>query len=147
MLKRRCGSVTSESIISSLLIFLDSPSNYCTELFIKMSDIAAVRRQLKIKAGSVQRLAKETGVYAKETEQLIARKDKFIADGAEEWDIKNATKMVDESEKMVVDTKTRLDKAVADLKQLIASAKEETNLAQDEELIKAEKIVEETAAL
>lgn len=69
--------------------------------------------------------------------------------------------MVEESDKMVIDTKTRLDKAIADLKQLIvchlatlqltppdlyylqASAKEESGLATDEELIKAEKIIEE----
>jgi len=108
-----------------------------------MSDTAAVKRQLKIKSGVVQRLAKETKLYAKETTQLVTKKDKLVADGADEWDIKNATKMIEESDKMVIDTKTRLDKAVADLKQLITSAKEESGLAADEELIKAEKTIEE----
>ncbi|KAF8203982.1 tubulin binding cofactor A [Pholiota molesta] len=100
-----------------------------------MSDIAAVRRQLKIKSGVVQRLGKETKLYAKETTQLVTKKDKLVADGADEWDIKNATKMVEESDKMIIDTKTRLDKAT--------SAKEDSGLAADEELIKAEKTIEE----
>ncbi|KIM47581.1 hypothetical protein M413DRAFT_203689 [Hebeloma cylindrosporum] len=112
-----------------------------------MSDsAAAVQKQLKIKSSAIQRLAKETKLYGTETAALEAKKAKFIADGAEEWDIKNATKMVDESKKMVIDTKTRLDKAVEDLQALIASAKEEFNLAEDEALLNAERIVQEASA-
>ncbi|KAF8963870.1 tubulin binding cofactor A [Flammula alnicola] len=111
-----------------------------------MSDTAAVQRQLRIKSGMVQRLAKETKLYHKETVLLAVKKAKFIEDEAEEWDIKNATKLVEESEKMVIDTKSRLDKAVEDLKALIKSAKEESGLpAEDAELLKAEKAVEEAA--
>jgi len=109
-----------------------------------MSDTAAVKRQLKIKSGVVQRLAKETKLYAKETAQIVTKKVKLVADGADEWDIKNATKMVEESEKMVIDTKTRLDKAVLDLKDFIKSAKEESGLAADsEELVNAGKTIDE----
>ena len=38
----------------------------------------------------LHRLAKETKLYGTETTALEVKRDKFIADGAEEWDIKNA---------------------------------------------------------
>ena len=75
----------------------------------------------------IHRLAKETKLYGT---ALEAKKAKFIADGAEEWDIKNVvpkrrfqlpaslcvhkmwTTMVDESKEIVIDAKMRLDKAL-----------------------------------
>jgi len=112
-----------------------------------MSDTAAVQRQLRIKSGVVQRLAKETKLYLKETGQLETKLDKLTADSAEEWDIKNARKMVDESQKMIVDCTTRLGKAVEDLQALVKSAKEDSGLpAEDEELVKAEKTLQEATA-
>jgi len=105
------------------------------------NDTAAIRRQLKIHSGVVQRLAKENRLYSAEADQLEAKKNKFIADGAEHWDISNATKMMEESRKMILDTSTRLEKAVEALVTLIKSAKGETELADDEELIKAEQIL------
>ncbi|KDR85640.1 hypothetical protein GALMADRAFT_234632 [Galerina marginata CBS 339.88] len=111
-----------------------------------MSDIPAVKRQLKIKSGVVQRLAKETKLYRKETGQLETKLEKLVADAADEWDVKNARKMVDESNKMILDCTTRLGKAVEDLQALIKSAKEETGLAAtDEDLVKAEQTIQETA--
>ena len=38
------------------------------------------------------RLTKENGLYRKEVDQLEAKKNKFIADGAEHWDISNAVR-------------------------------------------------------
>jgi len=101
----------------------------------------AIRRQLKIHSGVVQRLTKENGLYRKEADQLEAKKNKFIADGAEHWDISNATKMMEESKKMIQDTSTRLEKAVEVLVAVITSAKGETKLTDDEELVKAEEIL------
>jgi len=105
------------------------------------NDVAAIRRQLKIRSGVVQRLAKENKLYGEEAKQLEAKKNKFIAEGAEHWDISNATKMMEESKKMVHDTSTRLEKAVELLVAVITSAKGETQLTDDEELIKAEEIL------
>jgi len=106
-----------------------------------MSDIdIAIRRQLRIKSGVVHRLTKENGLYREQADQLEAKKNKFIADGAEHWDISNATNMAEESRKMVQDTSTRLEKAAEELATLITSVK--TKLAvDDEELIKAEEIL------
>jgi len=57
-----------------------------------MSDVPAIRRQLKIRSGVVKRLAKEHVSYGKEAEELQRKVDNFIADGAEEWDIKNGVR-------------------------------------------------------
>ncbi|KAF8167439.1 tubulin binding cofactor A [Crassisporium funariophilum] len=111
-----------------------------------MSDLPAIRRQLRIKSGVVSRLTKETTLYRKEAEQLETKRDKFIADGAENWDIGNSTRMAEESRKMVQDTITRLTKAVEDLETLITSAKKEPALAEDEELRKAVEILEKGKA-
>jgi len=42
-----------------------------------MSDIAAIRRQLKIKTGVVSRLSKETKVYREETGELERKLNKL----------------------------------------------------------------------
>ncbi|KAF4611402.1 hypothetical protein D9613_004173 [Agrocybe pediades] len=111
-----------------------------------MSDIATAKKQLKIKASATQRLAKEAKVYRQETTDLETRLAKLTADGAEEWDIKNATKMVEESKKMIVDVDTRLGKAVDELKSLVSSAKTEVGLsAEDVDLLKAEEVLKDAA--
>jgi len=109
-----------------------------------MTDILTIRRQLKIRSGAVQRLLKETKLYRKEIDDLEKRKSKLITDGAEEWDVKNVSKMVDESKRMVDDTTSRLDKASVELDAVITSAKEKSELNEDEELLKAEKLLQET---
>ena len=79
-----------------------------------MSEVEKTRKQLKIKAGvakrcdaplarrrtgtseaepNAQRLMKEVGMYRKEVEQNQIRLEKLRADGAEEWDVKNAVRL------------------------------------------------------
>ncbi|KAJ7654180.1 hypothetical protein B0H17DRAFT_1100289 [Mycena rosella] len=110
-----------------------------------MSDIPALRRQLKIKAGSASRLKKEHELYQKELADQKLKKGRLVAEGAEDWDIKNAGKMEDESEKMIKDAAARLAKVYGELRDLVVSAKKEPALAQDEEFLKAEGILEEVA--
>lgn len=107
-----------------------------------MSDLAHIRRQLRIKTGVAQRLSKEYLLYIKEAEQQQAKLAKFVADGAESWDIGNATRMLEESNKMIKDSEGRRDKAVADLQDLVIRAKQETELVNDEDLLKAEAVLE-----
>lgn len=52
-----------------------------------MSD---VKRQLKIKTGSVRRLAKEVVMYKKDEETETARVNRMKADGSDASDIKHA---------------------------------------------------------
>ncbi|KAJ7922879.1 tubulin binding cofactor A-domain-containing protein [Mycena leptocephala] len=112
-----------------------------------MSDTAAVRRQLKIKTGVTSRLKKEHEHYQKEAVDQKLKKDKLIADGVDdsEWEVKNAGKMLDESEKMIKDSEERLAKAYGELRDLIVSAKKDPELTKDEAFLKAEGILEEAA--
>ncbi|KAJ3721920.1 tubulin binding cofactor A-domain-containing protein [Lentinula raphanica] len=110
-----------------------------------MSEIAALKRQLKIKSGAAKRLLKENGLYRKETEDLQRKHDKMIADGAEEWDLKNAKRLVEESNKMVTDTSDRMGRAVGELRDVVIKARAEPSLAEDEDFVSAEAILEEAA--
>ncbi|EIM92695.1 tubulin binding cofactor A [Stereum hirsutum FP-91666 SS1] len=105
-------------------------------------DAAATRKQLRIKSGSAKRLYKEQNMYRDEVEDQKRKLDKLVADGAEEWDVKNAKKMLEESKKMVVDADTRLGKTVADLRDLVVLAKRDPAFAEDEQLIAAEEALE-----
>ncbi|KAG5645346.1 hypothetical protein DXG03_006408 [Asterophora parasitica] len=108
-------------------------------------DLLAARRQLKIKSGVVKRLSKEHALYKTEAGQQQQKLDKFVADGAEGWDINNATRMMEEANKMIVDAANRLGKATGELKDLITASKKEPQLAEDQELLDAEKILEEAS--
>ncbi|KAG6846070.1 hypothetical protein H0H87_006434 [Tephrocybe sp. NHM501043] len=112
-----------------------------------MSDLNdAARRQLKIKSGVVKRLSKEQTLYRKEAEQQQRKLDQFIAAGAEGWDINNGTRMMEEANKMIVDSANRLGKAAGELRDLIIEGKKNPDLVNDEELLKAEEILEEASA-
>jgi hypothetical protein len=90
----------------------------------------------------LESLTKEVKLYTKEADEQQKRLEKYIADNAEEWDIKNAVglnvhraiqfdpnhavvflqrKVHEEGLKMIPDTQNRLSKAAADLKELIVS--------------------------
>jgi tubulin-specific chaperone A len=112
-----------------------------------MSDPASLRRQLKIKSGVATRLLKEHNMYRKEAEDQQRKLDKFVADGAEEWDIKNATRMMEESNKMIKDSSERLGNAVEDLRAIVLSAKKEPALAEDQDLLKAEEALKSGVGL
>nr|GAT61315.1 predicted protein [Mycena chlorophos] len=126
----------------SLAIHLEREN---TQTNHEMADIPALRRQLKIKAGATSRLKKEHDMYLKEVDDLKIKKDKLVADGADEWDVKNATRMLEESQKMITDTEGRLAKAYDDLRDAVVAAKKEPELATDEEYLKAEGVLEEAA--
>ncbi|KNZ80577.1 Tubulin-specific chaperone A, partial [Termitomyces sp. J132] len=93
---------------------------------------------------SIFRLVKEQALYRKEAEEQQKKLDKFIAEGAESWDIKNGTRMMEEANKMIVDSANRLGKAAGELRDLIVRKKNPA-LADDEELLKAEEILEEAS--
>ncbi|KAJ7070586.1 tubulin binding cofactor A [Mycena amicta] len=109
------------------------------------TDIPALRRQLKIKAGATARLKKEHDMYQKEAVDLKLKKDKLVADAGDEWDIKNTTRMLEESEKMITDTAERLGRAHGELRDVVVSAKKEPTLTGDAEYLKAEGILEDAA--
>ncbi|CAL1694220.1 unnamed protein product [Somion occarium] len=110
-----------------------------------MSDKTTIHRQLRIKTGTAKRLFKEHLSYQKEEEQLKRKLDKFIADGAEDWDIKNTRNMMEESNKLVKDTSKRLGGAVQDLRELLVGTEKDPELASDEEVLKAKEVLEEVS--
>ena len=98
--------------------------------------------ELRSTEGS-RRLYKEHKLYQKEEEDLKRKLDKYIADNAEEWDIKNTVcvrmrirmlsrgghadrsseqrRMLEESGKMIADSASRLGGAVQELRDLLVS--------------------------
>ncbi|KAL4251550.1 Tubulin-specific chaperone A [Abortiporus biennis] len=107
-----------------------------------MSDATSLHRLLKIKAGAAKRLMKENRLYQKEEESLKQKLDKFIADGAENWDIKNTRNMMEESHRLVEDTAKRLGGATQDLREAIV-ASQKVLPSDDVELATANGILQE----
>ncbi|KAF9270789.1 hypothetical protein L218DRAFT_952862 [Marasmius fiardii PR-910] len=112
-----------------------------------MSDINNLKRQLKIKSGAAKRLLKEKGLYQKEAEEMKRKLDKLISDGVpeDEWEVKNATRLCEESNKMIQDSSDRLSSTVAELRQAVIAAKKEAALAEDSNLIEAEEVLQEAS--
>ncbi|PCH34130.1 tubulin binding cofactor A [Wolfiporia cocos MD-104 SS10] len=110
-----------------------------------MSDTATISRQLKIKAGACKRLYKEHKSYQREEEEQKRKLDKFIADRAEDWYIKNARLMLEESQKLIKETSSRLGGSVQELRELIVSAEKDPALSEDEALIQAQEAFEEVS--
>ncbi|KAI5124102.1 hypothetical protein M0805_000916 [Coniferiporia weirii] len=108
-----------------------------------MSDEATTRRQLKIKTGSVKRLFKELSMYRKETVDLRVKVDKFVAEGAEDWDIKNGNNMLNESHKVLDETSTRLKNTATELRELVDYAENNGQLVGDEALLAAKEVLQE----
>jgi len=86
-----------------------------------MSDQAGIRRQLKIKSGVANRLSKEHNLYRTEAEQQKRKLDKYIAEEGDHWEVGNATRMLDEANRMIEDSAKRLGTAVDDLRSFIVS--------------------------
>ncbi|KAI9631879.1 co-chaperone [Dioszegia hungarica] len=85
-----------------------------------MSDSTAqTTRQLKIKTGVVKRLFKEERTYYQEAEQARAKLQKMRDEDAEGADIRNAERVVKDSEQMIPRTKKSLDEAVVALEDLV----------------------------
>jgi len=81
-------------------------------------------------------------LYRKEAESQKIKHDKFIADDAEAWDIKNAGLMLKESEKMICNTEERLQNALMELRAVVVLAKKDPTLECDQALLKAEEALE-----
>ncbi|KAH8999672.1 tubulin binding cofactor A-domain-containing protein [Lactarius hatsudake] len=109
-----------------------------------MSSAEATRKQLKIKSGVVQRCRKDLALYNAE---VVENKKKLEsataadAGGGESWEVRNAKSLVRESENMVRDTETRLEKAAGELGDLVKSVKANAELEQDAELLDAEAVL------
>ncbi|QRV88101.1 tubulin-specific chaperone A [Ceratobasidium sp. AG-Ba] len=98
---------------------------------------------MKIKTGSVKRLWKEHNLYRQEALQFKVKYDKLVAEGADEWDIKNAKKVLEEGERMIPDSENRLAKAVIELRELVVYARTVPAFKDDADLTAAETQLQE----
>ncbi|KAI9434594.1 tubulin binding cofactor A-domain-containing protein [Lactarius indigo] len=110
-----------------------------------MSSAEAIRKQLKIKSGVVKRYHKELALYNTEVVENKKKLESATAadagGGEESWDVRNAKSLVRESENMVHDTATRLERAAGELDDLVKSTKGNAELEQDPELLNAEEVL------
>ncbi|KAI6031375.1 tubulin binding cofactor A [Pisolithus microcarpus] len=98
----------------------------------------AMHRQLKIKVDAAKRLRKEHNLYREEAQAQEQKLSKLVDENAEEWELKHAKRIAEESQRMVKDTRDRLDKVVQELTSFVASIKNKPEFENDEELVKAE---------
>lgn len=86
----------------------------------QLQSCGADRKQLQIKSGVVNRLAKEHRLYKQDAVKQREKVDQLRAvSGEGEWEVKNATRIMEEGEKMVEVTRRQLDKARGDLSDLV----------------------------
>ncbi|CCD69918.1 Tubulin-specific chaperone A [Caenorhabditis elegans] len=89
-----------------------------------MSTQADQLKALRIKTGTVQRLVKEVAYYEKQVVKEEQKAAQLAADATnedEEYVAKKSKDIVKETANMVRDSQSRLQKAVADLRESIAS--------------------------
>jgi len=108
-----------------------------------MSPSAALKRQLKIKTGALNRLSKEHKSYVQEVTDHKAKLDTFIEGNAEEWDIKNAKNMLVESQKMTANAQTMVSKTYNELKDIVEAADVDESITNDDpDLVAAKRALE-----
>ncbi|ODQ50153.1 tubulin binding cofactor A [Saitoella complicata NRRL Y-17804] len=78
-------------------------------------------RSLTIKTNALKRIVKEKGSYVKEAHHQKERVEKMRAENADEYELRAQEKVLVDCDQMVPETQKRLETAVEDLKQLIAS--------------------------
>ncbi|KAI6048001.1 tubulin binding cofactor A [Pisolithus marmoratus] len=108
-------------------------------------DKATIHRQLKIKVSAAKRLLKEHILYRDEAQAHVQNLSKLAEENADDWDLKHARRLAEESQRMVGDTRERLDKAVQELTSLVTSVKNKPEFENDEEVVKAEETLKQAS--
>ena len=85
-----------------------------------MADKGSVR-QLKIKTGSLKRNMKDYTSYRKDESNLQEKLAKMIEEGKDKHDIKKMQEQIDETVEVIATCKPRIESAIDDVEQLIAT--------------------------
>ncbi|KAI9224255.1 tubulin binding cofactor A [Blastocladiella britannica] len=101
--------------------------------------ITAEERNLKIKASTVKRLAKDITVYKEEARRQQERIENLETSGADIHDVRKQQEVLQETLVMIPDTKRRLEGAFAELEGLLATA---THLKESDEFSAAAAVVD-----
>nr|ACQ58580.1 Tubulin-specific chaperone A [Anoplopoma fimbria] len=96
-------------------------------------------RQIKIKTGTVRRLAKEKVSYQTEAKQQEEKVERMKAEAGDEYVLRKQIEVLQESHMMVPDCHRRLTAAHADLLQLLEA---EEDLAESEEYKEARSMLD-----
>lgn len=82
-------------------------------------------RQLAIRTGVVNRIAKELVSYTNESEMLKQRVEKMEAAQEDEYEVRQQKRVYADSLQMIPDSEKRLEKAILDLQELLATHEDE----------------------
>ncbi|ORY31442.1 tubulin binding cofactor A [Naematelia encephala] len=110
------------------------------------SSSAQTLRQLTIKTGVVKRLYKEEGSYIAEVKEAEERLNRLKAAGADGADIRNAERVVKDTEQMVPRTRKSLQEALQALEDLVAGLASEAEVTGSKEYETAVAVVNEVQA-
>jgi len=81
-------------------------------------------RELKIKSGVVKRLAKEKGMYEKETQDNLTKLEKMKSVDPDDYNIKKQQEILEESRSMIPDCTRHLVTAWDELRKLMENGEE-----------------------
>lgn len=84
----------------------------------------AAKRNLKIKAGVVKRLAKELEMYQQEEQTVQQKMEQMRAAGEDIYVLKKQEEVLAETQMMIPDTRRRLQAAYMELVELVESSSE-----------------------
>ncbi|EPZ36342.1 tubulin binding cofactor A [Rozella allomycis CSF55] len=76
-------------------------------------------KTLSVTSGTVKRIMKDITSYEKEYKIQSAKIDKMKMENKDAYDIKKQIEVLEETEKMIPDCKKRLERALADLNNLL----------------------------
>ena len=88
-------------------------------------------QKLKVQISACKRLQKEVTSYEKEVVTNEARIQKMKDDGRDEYDIRKQEEVLQESYMMVPDSKSRLERALGELSELLEDFREDESIGQD----------------
>ncbi|KAL7414334.1 hypothetical protein BDY24DRAFT_36124 [Mrakia frigida] len=111
-------------------------------------EIKTAKRQLVIKTGVVKRLGNEWKSYQSETAAQQVVVDRLAAkEGADEWDVQNSRKVLNDCSQMIEPSKKRALEALQQLGEIIAMSQSEPLIVESEEFKKAEEVSRAQSAL
>lgn len=97
----------------------------------------ALQKQCRVKTGVVTRLQKELDRYRADASTQSSKIDAMRVRGADEYDVKQQVEVLNETEIMIPDSLRRLERALAELRDFIASNGEDAGLAGSAQLTAA----------
>ncbi|CDO52443.1 hypothetical protein DV451_002282 [Geotrichum candidum] len=97
--------------------------------------------QLQIKTNALGRLLKESKLYQKEAEEQQVRVDKLKANSSDEYEIKKAVEVLEDTKQMVPEIRKKIVSTLEGLKAFVQNESDEDKSAAFEKIAEAEKFL------